>query len=73
MPITLPMHTIARILSRHGLGRISVEPLPRGQINASYLVDGQYVLRINLRPEEHGKLAREQRVLEMLRGLMPVR
>lgn len=72
MPITLPMHTIARILSRHGLGRISVEPLPGGQINASYLVDGQYVLRINLRPEEHGKLAREQRVLEMLRGLMPV-
>jgi aminoglycoside phosphotransferase (APT) family kinase protein len=72
MPITIPMHTIARILSHHGLGRISVEPLPGGRINASYLVDEQYVLRMNLRPEEHGKLAREQRVLAMLRDLVPV-
>jgi hypothetical protein len=46
--------------------------LPGGQINASYLVDDLYVLRVNLRPEEHGKLAREKRVLEMLRDLMPV-
>ena len=72
MPITIPMHTIARVLSRHGLGRGSVEALPGGQINASYLVDDRYVLRINLRPEEHGKLAREQRVLAMLRGEVPV-
>lgn len=72
MPITIPMHTVARILARHGLGRVSVEPLPGGQINASYLVDGHYVLRMNLRPEEHGKLAREQRVLAMLRDLAPV-
>ncbi|MDB5074979.1 MAG: aminoglycoside phosphotransferase [Chloroflexi bacterium] len=72
MPITIPMHTVARILGRHGLGRVSVEALPGGQINASYLVDEQYVLRVNLRPEEHGKLARERRVLEMLRDLMPV-
>src|SRR5579864_4996932 len=66
------MHTIARILGRHGLGRSSVEALPGGQINASYLVDGQYVLRINLRPDEHGKLAREQRVLAMVHDLVPV-
>ncbi|HVA91785.1 MAG TPA: phosphotransferase [Chloroflexota bacterium] len=72
MPITIPMHTIARILGRHGLGRSSVEALPGGQINASYLVDGQYVLRVNLRPDEHGKLDREQRVLAMLRGVVPV-
>jgi aminoglycoside phosphotransferase (APT) family kinase protein len=72
MPITIPMHTIARILGRHGLGRTSVEALPGGQINASFLVDEQYVLRVNLRPDEHGKLARERRVLEMLRDLMPV-
>lgn len=72
MPITIPMHTIARILGRHGLGRVSVEALPGGQINASYLVDGQYVLRVNLRPEEHGKLDREQRVLAMIRDRVPV-
>lgn len=72
MSITIPMHTIARILGRHGLGRTSVEALPGGQINASYLVDGQYVLRLNLRPDEHGKLAREQRVLTMLGDLVPV-
>jgi aminoglycoside phosphotransferase (APT) family kinase protein len=72
MSIIIPMHTIARILARHGLGRFSVEPLPGGQINASYLVDGCYVLRMNLRPEEHGKLAREQRVLAMLRDRVPV-
>jgi aminoglycoside phosphotransferase (APT) family kinase protein len=72
MPITIPMHTVARILGRHGLGRVSVETLPGGQINASYLVDEQYVLRVNLRPDEHGKLARERRILEMLRDLMPV-
>ena len=72
MPITIPMHTIARILGRHGLGRSSVEALPGGQINASYLVDGQYVLRVNLRPEEHGKLDREQRVLAMVRDQVPV-
>lgn len=72
MPITIPMHTIARILGRHGLGRTSVEALPGGQINASYLVDNQYVLRVNLRPEEHGKLDREQRVLAMLRDVAPV-
>jgi aminoglycoside phosphotransferase (APT) family kinase protein len=72
MPITIPMHTVARILGRHGLGRTSVESLPGGQINASYLVDEQYVLRVNLRPDEHGKLAREKRILEMLRDLMPV-
>jgi len=72
MPITIPMHTIARILGRHGLGRVSVEALPGGQINASYLVDGQYVLRVNLRPDEHGKLAREQRVLAMVRDQVPV-
>ncbi len=72
MPITIPMHTIARILGRHGLGRTSVEALSGGQINASYLVDGQYVLRVNLRPDEHGKLDREQRVLAMLRDVVPV-
>jgi aminoglycoside phosphotransferase (APT) family kinase protein len=72
LPITIPMHTIARILGRHGLGRSSVEALPGGQINASYLVDGQYVLRVNLRPDEHGKLDREQRVLAMLRDVVPV-
>ena len=72
MPITLPMHTIARILNRHGLGRHSVVALPGGQINASYLVDELYVLRVNLRPEEHGKLAREMRVLEMVRDQIPV-
>ncbi len=72
MPITIPMHTIARILARHGLGRSSVIPLPGGQINASYLVDERYVLRVNLRPEEHGKLEREQKVLAMLRDLVPV-
>lgn len=72
MPITIPMPTIARILNRHELGRVSVEPLPGGQINASYLVDGAFVLRINVRREEHGKLAREQRVLAMLRDLVPV-
>jgi aminoglycoside phosphotransferase (APT) family kinase protein len=66
------MHTIARILGRHGLGRVSVEALPGGRINASYLVDSQYVLRVNLRPDEHGKLAREQRVLAMVRDLVPV-
>ena len=71
MPITIPMPTVARILGRHGLGRTSVEPLPGGQINASYLVDRLYVLRINLRPEEHGKLAREARVLAMLRDRVP--
>jgi aminoglycoside phosphotransferase (APT) family kinase protein len=72
MPITIPMHMIARILGQHGLGRISVQALPGGQINASYLVDEQYVLRVNLRPDEHGKLAREMRILDMLRDQMPV-
>jgi len=72
MPITLPMHTVARILDRHDLGHSSVQALPGGQINASYLVDDLYVLRINLRPDEHGKLAREQRILEMLRDYIPV-
>ena len=72
MPITLPMHAIARILSQHGLGRHSVVALPGGQINASYLVDDLYVLRVNLRPEERGKLAREARVLDMVRDQIPV-
>jgi aminoglycoside phosphotransferase (APT) family kinase protein len=72
MPITLPMHAIARILSQHGLGRHSVVALPGGQINASYLVDDLYVLRVNLRPEERGKLAREMRVLDMVRDQIPV-
>ncbi len=72
MPITLPMHTIARILNQHGLGRHSVVALPGGQINASYLVDELYVLRVNLRPDERGKLAREMRVLEMVRDQIPV-
>ncbi len=72
MPITLPMHAIARILSQHGLGRQSVVALPGGQINASYLVDDLYVLRVNLRPDERGKLAREMRVLDMVRDQIPV-
>ena len=72
MPITLPMHAIARILSQHGLGQHSVVALPGGQINASYLVDDLYVLRVNLRPEERGKLAREARVLDMVRDQVPV-
>jgi aminoglycoside phosphotransferase (APT) family kinase protein len=66
------MHAIARILSQHGLGRHSVVALPGGQINASYLVDDLYVLRVNLRPEERGKLAREARVLDMVRDQVPV-
>jgi aminoglycoside phosphotransferase (APT) family kinase protein len=72
MLTTVPLHTVARILGRYGLGRISVEALQGGRINASYRVDERYVLRINLRMDEHGKLAREQRVLAMLRDVMPV-
>jgi aminoglycoside phosphotransferase (APT) family kinase protein len=72
MPITLPMHAIARLLRQHGLGQSSVVALPGGHINAVYLVDDAYVLRVNLRPEEHGKLAREQRILEMVGAQLPV-
>src|SRR5664279_1846746 len=72
MPITLPMHAIARLLSQHGLGRHSVVALPGGHINAIYLVDEAYVLRVNLRPEEHGKLAREHHILEMVGAQLPV-
>ncbi len=67
------MHTLARaICQKEGLAPASILPLPGGQVNHVFLVDGAYVLRIGAREDAHRRLRQETALLRRLAGQVPV-
>lgn len=67
------MQTLARnICRKEGLTPKTILPLPGGQVNHVFLVDGAYVLRIGAREDAHRRLGQETALLQRLAGQVPV-
>jgi aminoglycoside phosphotransferase (APT) family kinase protein len=64
---------MARLFERHGLGPVHrLERLRSGQINAAYLVNGEWVVRVRPVGKDGAAFRKEQALFERLRGRVPV-
>lgn len=63
---------LKKICQKEGIDGRTVRALSGGQVNAVFLVDDQYVVRIGARQDAFQRLSRETEVLKSLAGVIPV-
>jgi len=67
------MENIVRaICQQEGIPVGNIQVLSGGQVNAVYLIDGQYVIRIGAREDAFQRLKRETELIRSLAGEIPV-
>ncbi|TFG70329.1 MAG: aminoglycoside phosphotransferase family protein [Anaerolineales bacterium] len=63
---------VKAICRKEGITCQTIQVLPGGQVNAVFLVDGKYILRIGAREDAGQRLERETLILQNLAGQLPV-
>jgi aminoglycoside phosphotransferase (APT) family kinase protein len=72
-PVPVTLANIARLFARHGLGSVHrLERLRGGQINAAYLVNGEWVVRVRPVGKDGAAFRKERALFERLHGRVPV-
>jgi aminoglycoside phosphotransferase (APT) family kinase protein len=72
-PVTVTLAGVERLFARHGLDPVrTVERLAGGQINAAYLVNGEWVLRVRPAGKDEAAFRKEEALFQRLRGRLPV-
>lgn len=63
---------VKAICQKEGLHVGEIQPLSGGQVNAVFLVNGEYVVRIGSREDAYARLKRETDLVNSLAGQMPL-